>query len=852
MAFDVKLCNSGASFNVNIGKVYVKKLKPPRKNLFSINQATCCEDGTTEGFGDFKGSTISASTAESHQGSYSLKVITPGNVIDEGVALDFPFARVIPSQTYTFSAWLKGSGEVYLWIAEIDEETYLRDSHSSAITLTGTWVREDLTIAIEADCTQIQTYIDTTYAQAATYYIDEMQLELGSSATTWEIPSTTSISLTKPSTFFKFLTPRKNLFNVNQATCCEGGTTTGFDSYQGATISASTDEHYQGSYSLKIVTPNSTIDEGAMTNFTPAIPGKTYTLSMWVKGTGTWYLDLAEYGSWSWIRDNLSSVITATSTWTKYSVSATVGMDCYNIVWFFTVDVMQSATCYVDALQLERGTPTTITIDATHDGYAYMADNLTWDDLREGAGVFGDNDQDAYTTLIETRLVTDRYWKSDRNITTFDGSSIPDNAIILSAVVSLWGEWHGAGLGNPGISIIDASPANPLFIAGDGSDYDGTTYTRVGNDITYANWLESWRDSCPWNNFTLNAAGISQINKTGYFSFMFLSTPHVDDTEPSWEASKYARLQWEGLNVGTHKPHISITYSLPWEEPTSTTLASLIATFIAGGINQNISASVGFTVSLIKSLSLGRTMSASIAFSVSLLKSLLLNRIMSVNATFTSSITKVATRLRTISANATFDASLSRFVTAYRSISASLAFAVSIVSQKTKSQTISASLAFTASIGLLKSKSVALSASLASTVTLVRGLSLGRSLSVTENATASLSRLLNIYRELSVIENASVSLSRSLSMLRTLSVTEQPVPTLSRLSQLKRTISAVVSFVASLLSSKVAPYPPDLLPTIYLICDTNNGASLSCDTTPSVSLECDATTKTIYLICRET
>lgn len=739
MAFDVGLCNSGTSFNVNIGVLY-KKYLSPIKNLLYLNQANCCEDGTTNKLAAYlSGVTISAeptgSTA-SYQGSYSCKVVTPGNTDDEGVTTSQSpnyMARILPNTPYTFSVWLKGSGTVTLWIVSYKEGITAEIlQRGSPITLTGTWTRYSLILNNPENRVWGQVYVDTEYAaspQAITFYVDAMQLERGLAATDWEEPlSTTSVSLTKPKIVPVHLSPIKNLFSINVANACEDGTTTGFALYKGSTITADSTEHYQGSYSLKVVTPNVVSDEGVVVYpFVNVKPSTVYTCSVWLKGSGTLWLFILEYDqSETWLREHSDyDAITLTSTWTRYSITRVVGADCAKLGFYVDTDVKQAATYYLDSLQLEVG----------------------------------------------------------------------------------------------------------------------------GSDST-------------------------------------------------------------------------------WELPTTTTVAPLIATFIAGGINQNISASVGFTVSLIKSFVLGRTLAA--------------------NATFTPSITKVSTRLRTISANAAFSVSILKALTLGRILSANSAFTVTLTRIITAYRSISASLASTVSIGALKSKFVTLSASLASTVSLVKGLTLNRTLSVTEAPSPSLSRFatlyrtlsasatftsvlnvikqagvfyqtvsanatfavsvlrgtyrtlsapatftvsisklstlyrslsvnatftvaisrittalrtlaanatftvglvrgLTIYRVLSVVENAVVTLSRTLSMQRTLSVTEQPVPTLSRLAQLKRTLSAVVSFITSVLSLK-NPLPEESV-CVHVTCELNNAAIIECGLNPSITIECPTDDKEVTVEC---
>ena len=676
--------------------------------------------------------------------------------------------------------------------------------------------------------------------------------------------------------------PQLNRLALNAANGGEDGTILPWYARKSSeTVTSDTAQYWQGSRSIKVVTPSTYTYEGIECNtysIGDIAPSNNYTFSIYLRGSGTVQLELSEYdANRDWVAATGSSTITLTASWVRYSVTHSFGSTGVHAVVLVQTATQQAATFWADGAQLECGSsPTTFSLPGS---------NPTLD-----------------------------------------------------------------------LSTVDSTPSVPV-VAG---DYNNTTFTRMADDISYANFTDQ-----EWNFTDLTTYGKSHILKTEATSLMLTSKAEADNSATVWVPNAEYQILSRGLFPLSYNdaleselpPYIAVWYTVPTLQTISAnlTFTSVLNAVKQGGqqFYQGVSSSLVFTVSIAKALTMGRTipanatftstitniatrlrsLSANSTFSVSILKALSLNRNISANATFTPSVTKIATRVRTLSVNATFSVSISRLLTFYR--------------------TISASLASTVSLNSLKSRFVTISASLASTVTLVRGLSLNRSMSVTEGATVTLSRTstlyrtlsspatfvvsitrgmyrtlsanaaftialgaikqaqtfyrtlsadaafsvstsrqntlnrslssnatftvaisklttryrsfatnstftvgvvksLTMYRVLSVVENATVSLSRTLSMKRTLSVTEEPVPILSRTSQLKRAFSAAVSFIASLVSSKKAPYPPDQLPTVYLTCDTNNGISLSCDTTPSVSLECDSTTKTIYLICRET
>jgi hypothetical protein len=203
---------------------------------------------------------------------------------------------------------------------------------------------------------------------------------------------------------------------------------------------------------------------------------------------------------------------------------------------------------------------TTVTFNATHDGIPWDNDPAqTWTLKHSATGDVVDNDMADYMTLGDwASSGAGTYSQFSRPILTFNASTIPDDATITGAIVSVYAESHDTGLGNLAISLIDSTPANPMNIAA--GDYDGTTFTRMANsDLTYA----AFSNSNP-NNWTLNAAGLTKISKTNTpFSFMLASANDTDNIEPAWSSStRFRTLFYSRAHAsGTKQPFITINYT---------------------------------------------------------------------------------------------------------------------------------------------------------------------------------------------------------------------------------------------------------------------------------------------------
>lgn len=140
----------------------------------------------------------------------------------------------------------------------------------------------------------------------------------------------------------------------------------------------------------------------------------------------------------------------------------------------------------------------------------------SWATIRAGAGTgVNKTASDFYPTVINTTTAeVDNTWEQLwRVILIFDTSSIPDDATILEATLSL------RGLGKvdlisaaPSLAVYDAAPATDTDIIA--ADFNTIGIAAFSDIITYANFSITG-----FNDFTLNALGLANISKTGKSSF---------------------------------------------------------------------------------------------------------------------------------------------------------------------------------------------------------------------------------------------------------------------------------------------------------------------------------------------
>ena len=150
-----------------------------------------------------------------------------------------------------------------------------------------------------------------------------------------------------------------------------------------------------------------------------------------------------------------------------------------------------------------------------------------------------------------------RYTNMTRGVILFDTSSLPDNAIISSATLSLYGGTKGiSGFSTPTIHICSSSPAST-------SDLVNGDYSKFGN-ISFGNIPYSFFLVSAYNDIALNSNGIANINKSGISGFGTRLGWDILNSSPSWGAFSNAVFygyQADDADINRH-PKLTVEYDI--------------------------------------------------------------------------------------------------------------------------------------------------------------------------------------------------------------------------------------------------------------------------------------------------
>jgi hypothetical protein len=192
-SYEARIRLTGGIYVPTLDKQWLMDYSKPRKNLLLPNIANGCSDATADfAVVNAAGTTLTASTEQAWQGSYSLKCVCSGSVNFQGWYTGTNWKMPVkPNTIYTLSMYIKSTAEKTVKI-DIFEKTeaygVATQTTSSILTCTGGWDRLSVTVTTGATTAFIAVGGRVGSQQAATYYFDGMQLEEGSSATTWEAP----------------------------------------------------------------------------------------------------------------------------------------------------------------------------------------------------------------------------------------------------------------------------------------------------------------------------------------------------------------------------------------------------------------------------------------------------------------------------------------------------------------------------------------------------------------------------------------------------------------------------------------------------------------------------------------
>lgn len=193
------------------------------------------------------------------------------------------------------------------------------------------------------------------------------------------------------------------------------------------------------------------------------------------------------------------------------------------------------------------------------DGYtARVSSNSTFSSIRSGSGTSVSDTSTDIIVRLNPNTTTDRYDSLWRGIVCFDTSSLPDDAVISSASINLYGVSKISVLGEtPMHAVAVTTASNSSLSTGDHSNFSSTSF---GN-ITYASFTTS-----AYNAISLNSSGLSHINKTGITKFgLVLEWDLNNSFTGTWAYfgghGTTMQLSSADTSGSSQDPYLSVTYT---------------------------------------------------------------------------------------------------------------------------------------------------------------------------------------------------------------------------------------------------------------------------------------------------
>lgn len=197
------------------------------------------------------------------------------------------------------------------------------------------------------------------------------------------------------------------------------------------------------------------------------------------------------------------------------------------------------------------------------DAYVHhrIAAGGTWAAVHDAATANYDWDATAQFIMVKigSSASSDKWVDIIRIFTLFLTSSLGAGATISDSTLSGYGYAKAdSGSWSPTINVYTSSPASNTAISDTDYDQVGTT-AQCNTAKTYSGFSITG-----YNDFTLNATGIGNINKTGVSKFgMREATYDVANSAPTWASDKACTLKFYAAdNTGTDKdPKLVVTYT---------------------------------------------------------------------------------------------------------------------------------------------------------------------------------------------------------------------------------------------------------------------------------------------------
>ena len=198
----------------------------------------------------------------------------------------------------------------------------------------------------------------------------------------------------------------------------------------------------------------------------------------------------------------------------------------------------------------------------TVDGYVYRQTSENWATIIAGAGT---HVNDSFATgnfaAISSDAGSNLWFRLFRSVFLFDTSALLAGATVSAAVMSVYVNARSDALAiSPTTDVYASTPASNTSLAAADYGQIGST-SQTGAATAYANITNN-----AYNDFTFNATGIGNVNKTGISKFGIRNANYdVAASAPTWSSELTSAVG--GMfadSAGTaNDPKLVITYTLP-------------------------------------------------------------------------------------------------------------------------------------------------------------------------------------------------------------------------------------------------------------------------------------------------
>lgn len=201
---------------------------------------------------------------------------------------------------------------------------------------------------------------------------------------------------------------------------------------------------------------------------------------------------------------------------------------------------------------------------SSSDGYL-LSYSSPYDNTENTADIVNTTDKIA----IGQKLFASEY-SIFRGYLYFDTSALTSDVTVTGATLSLYGQ-SDYSITDFDLTVeqdMPTYPHDPLELY----DFDKTLYdtTGSGGSLTTAGFSTSG-----YNNITLNATGISWINRTGYTKFCIRSSRDISATQPTGYEYVWIHSYNDGIN---YAPKLTLTYTVSAPEITAKNASNVSST----------------------------------------------------------------------------------------------------------------------------------------------------------------------------------------------------------------------------------------------------------------------------------